>query len=207
MSKRGTKKPISLFFLNEGLRLEKKKFMKKQIKYISEKMLAGILCGGELRCLPNVSEMLYVLADAIQKDNRPGNIQSSVPFQAAVKGNSPCAETFENAKLGMDVYQLFPQYTGHNRTFPQRKDGKPDTFVYTGDIHAMWLRDSVAQVWPYVQLANSIPELKRCWQVLFSASSNVSISIRMQMRFNGALFLTVIGWVTYRPYETWTART
>ena len=39
-------------------------------------------------------------------------------------------------------------------------NGKPDTFVYTGDIHAMWLRDSGAQVWPYVQLANEDSKLK-----------------------------------------------
>ncbi len=45
-------------------------------------------------------------------------------------------------------------------------DGKPDTFIITGDIDAMWLRDSTAQVWPYLPLVNKEEKLKKLFKGL-----------------------------------------
>ena len=42
---------------------------------------------------------------------------------------------------------------------PGTYEGKPDTFVITGDIDAMWLRDSSAQVWPYLPFCKEDPKL------------------------------------------------
>jgi len=45
-------------------------------------------------------------------------------------------------------------------------DGKPDAFVITGDIDALWLRDSSAQMQTYVHLAGKDAELRRVFQGL-----------------------------------------
>lgn len=57
-------------------------------------------------------------------------------------GNKEIAWLFENC---------FPNTLDTTVDF-EMINGKPDTFVITGDIDAMWLRDSSAQVWPYLPL-------------------------------------------------------
>jgi uncharacterized protein len=50
-------------------------------------------------------------------------------------------------------------------------DGRPDTFIITGDIDAMWLRDSSCQVWPYVPLAKNDEDLRRMFRGLIARQS------------------------------------
>jgi uncharacterized protein len=66
-------------------------------------------------------------------------------------GNKELAWMFENC---------FPNTLDTTVDF-EMIDGRPDTYVITGDIDAMWLRDSSAQVWPYLALMKDDPALRQ----------------------------------------------
>ena len=68
--------------------------------------------------------------------------------------------TIKDPELAWLFENCFPNTLDTTVQF-QMKDGRPDTFVITGDINAMWLRDSTAQVWPYLPLIPQDETLKK----------------------------------------------
>ena len=102
----------------------------------------------------------------VQKDNvgkyicqRPKEKNRLFKSDAVEKKIKEIKSMLKNPYLAWMFENCFPNTLDTTVHF-RELNGKPDTFVYTGDIHAMWLRDSGAQVWPYVQLANDDPKLK-----------------------------------------------
>ena len=91
---------------------------------------------------PPLSERLFT-SEAVEAKIRE--------VQQLLSGNPRLAWMFANC------YPNTLESTVHYRVI----DGEDDTFVYTGDIPAMWLRDSGAQVWPYVQLAAKDEKLRK----------------------------------------------
>lgn len=65
----------------------------------------------------------------------------------------------KNKELGWLFANCFPN-TLDTTVFHTNNNGTPDTYVITGDIDAMWLRDSSAQVWPYMQFVKQDKNLQ-----------------------------------------------
>ena len=87
-------------------------------------------------------------------------------------------------KLAELFVVCFPNTLDTTVTLGNDDAGRADTFVVTGDIDAMWLRDSTNQVWPYLPFAGSDPALQRLLQGVI-AKSPASSPIRMPMRSTG----------------------
>ena len=65
-----------------------------------------------------------------------------------------------NEEMGWLFENCFPNTLDTTVDYSE-KNGRPDTYVITGDIDAMWLRDSTAQVWPYLPLMKEDPALQK----------------------------------------------
>ena len=101
------------------------------------------------------------LCDNVGKyvNKRPASKNRLFKSDAVEKKIQEIKSMLKNPYLAWMFENCFPNTLDTTVHF-RELNGKPDTFVYTGDIHAMWLRDSGAQVWPYVQLANEDEKLK-----------------------------------------------
>jgi meiotically up-regulated gene 157 (Mug157) protein len=66
----------------------------------------------------------------------------------------------KNKELSWLFENCFPN-TLDTTVFYKEINGTPDTYVITGDIDAMWLRDSSAQVFPYLQFSKKDEKLHK----------------------------------------------
>ena len=69
-------------------------------------------------------------------------------------------EKVKDKELAWLFNNCFPNTLDTTVTYSEA-NGRPDTYVITGDIDAMWLRDSSAQVWPYMAFVDKDKELKK----------------------------------------------
>lgn len=113
---------------------------------------AGLLTGGLLLDQSVfAAEELVSHRPALGKRNFTSKAveDAIVQFKAKVK-DKELAWLFENC---------FPN-TLDTTVFYALKEARPDTYVITGDIDAMWLRDSCAQVWPYMTFIKKDEKLR-----------------------------------------------
>ncbi|MDD3275652.1 MAG: glycoside hydrolase family 125 protein, partial [Kiritimatiellales bacterium] len=78
-------------------------------------------------------------------------VEAAIQTVSAQMKDRELAQLFENC---------LPNTLDTTVFFSEAADGTPDTYVITGDIDAMWLRDSAAQVWPCLPLARNDAPLR-----------------------------------------------
>jgi len=113
--------------------------------------------GVGLTAAPSVSFGNTAVAEYPSK--RPAPAERNFTSEAVEKVIGEMKQKIKDPKLAWMFSNCFPNTIDTTVTY-REKNGKPDTFVITGDIHAMWLRDSSAQVWPYLPLINEDKKLK-----------------------------------------------
>ncbi len=108
------------------------------------------------------AEQIKVPADNITVSRRPAEADRLFVAESIEKKIKEVQKQLKDAPyLAWMFGNCFPNTLDTTVHYSIDADGDDDTFVYTGDIHAMWLRDSGAQVWPYVQFAKKDEKVKK----------------------------------------------
>ena len=144
------------------------KFLTHLLSLATAIMLIG--CAESQNNSTNVSEPLTDYSQVIPAPapiengeyvcQRPATEERLFTSQAVEAEIERVKSLLTNPRLAWMFSNCFPNTLDTTVHYRKDENGNNDTFVYTGDIHAMWLRDSAAQVWPYVQYANDDAELK-----------------------------------------------
>ncbi len=98
------------------------------------------------------------LTDFVSK--RPPLPDRHFTSEAVEKMIATVKSKLKNKELAWLFENCFPNTLDTTVDF-ETIDGRPDTYVITGDIDAMWLRDSSAQVWPYLPLMKDDKKLQQ----------------------------------------------
>lgn len=91
---------------------------------------------------------------------RPHFSERNFTSSAVEKTIQEVREVIHDQEIAWLFENCFPNTLDTTVSY-QEINGKSDTFVITGDINAMWLRDSTAQVWPYLNLINEDDSLRK----------------------------------------------
>ena len=124
---------------------------------------ADLMKGGELRFEMGDEPKVWYCPDEPEAyaDQRPAEEQRLFKSEAVEGEIARVCGLLTNERLRWMFANCFPNTLDTTVHYGEDADGNPDTYVYTGDIPAMWLRDSGAQVWPYVQLCKEDPALQK----------------------------------------------
>ena len=96
---------------------------------------------------------------------RPPLAQRTFTSEAVDEAIIKVKAAIRNLKLATLFENCYPNTLDTTARF-SNPNGKPDTFVITGDIPAMWLRDSSAQVLPYLKFVPKDAKLRQLFQGL-----------------------------------------
>ena len=124
---------------------------------------SDIAAGGELVLKMGAEKKIWYCAEEPEEyaDQRPLPQDRLFTSEAVEKDIERVTGLLENPRLKWMFANCYPNTLDTTVHYGEDSEGQPDTFVYTGDIPAMWLRDSGAQVWPYVRYINEDPALKK----------------------------------------------